>query len=229
MLQDRCSQLSAELALAESKLHAMQDVTSLRTAGAETEHARSEWNSQKVYKCEQLGCLLSHESQALKGLESRGPLVYGCISLHIVMQPQALYSIYRGPPPPMSVTTLPTGECMHAAMKHVGGLAGLFSSMLVEGAANPELVQHGYTTEEERAACGLTQVHPVHCCTFQAHEGLLQSSAALRMGEGHGAIWGGLSGMEGQISWALLYAVARSSEPQRAPACSAAAAWGRSL
>ena len=35
LLQDRCSQLSTELALAESKLHAMQDVASLRTAGAE--------------------------------------------------------------------------------------------------------------------------------------------------------------------------------------------------
>ena len=40
LLQDRCSQLSAELALAESKLHAMQDVTSLRTAGAEFQHTR---------------------------------------------------------------------------------------------------------------------------------------------------------------------------------------------
>ncbi len=34
LLQDRCAKLSAELALAESKLHAMQDVTSLRTAGS---------------------------------------------------------------------------------------------------------------------------------------------------------------------------------------------------
>ncbi|CAL5218690.1 g399 [Coccomyxa viridis] len=75
LLQDRCAKLSAELALAESKLHAMQDVTSLRTA----------------------------------------------------------------------------------AMKHVGQLAGLFSSMLLDGAATPELVQQGYTTEEERSASGLSQ------------------------------------------------------------------------
>ena len=34
LLQDRCAKLSAELALAESKLHAMQDITSLRTAGS---------------------------------------------------------------------------------------------------------------------------------------------------------------------------------------------------
>lgn len=33
LLQDRCAQLAADLTLAESKLHAMQDVTSLRTAG----------------------------------------------------------------------------------------------------------------------------------------------------------------------------------------------------
>ena len=33
LLQDRCSQLASELALAESKLHTMQDITSLRTAG----------------------------------------------------------------------------------------------------------------------------------------------------------------------------------------------------
>ena len=44
LLQDRCSQLSAELALAESKLHAMQDVTSLRTAGAQIQHTPSVWN-----------------------------------------------------------------------------------------------------------------------------------------------------------------------------------------
>lgn len=44
-------------------------------------------------------------------------------------------------------------------MKHVGQLAGLFSSMLLEGAASPELVQQGYTTEEERSASGLSQVH----------------------------------------------------------------------
>ena len=69
----------------------------------------------------------------------------------------------------MPVTTLPTMECMHAAMKHVGLLAGLFSSMLVEGAASPELVQHGYTTEEERTACGLTQVRPMQHSTAQTH------------------------------------------------------------
>ena len=43
-------------------------------------------------------------------------------------------------------------------MKHVGQLAGLFSSMLLDGAASPELVQQGYTTEEERSASGLSQV-----------------------------------------------------------------------
>lgn len=43
-------------------------------------------------------------------------------------------------------------------MKHVGLLAGLFNSMLLEGVASPELVQHGYTTDEERAASGLNQV-----------------------------------------------------------------------
>ena len=102
-------------------------------------------------------------------------------------------------PPLMSLTTLPTRECMHAAMEHVGLLAGLFSSMLVDGAASPELVQHGYTTEEERAACGLTQVHPGHRCTIQAHEGLLKSCAALHMGQGHSARRGGLSGMQEQV------------------------------
>ena len=88
---------------------------------------------------------------------------------------------------------------MHAAMKHVGLLAGLFSTMLMEGAASPELVQHGYTTEEERVACSLTQVHPVHCCTIQAHEGLLKYSAALHMGQGHSARRSGLSGMQEQV------------------------------
>ena len=87
--------------------------------------------------------------------------VHVCILLHMNMQPEALSSIYRVPPPP-SMTRLPSREGMHAAMKHVGLLAGLFSSMLVEGAASPELVQHGYTTEEERAACGLAQVRPMH-------------------------------------------------------------------
>ena len=43
-------------------------------------------------------------------------------------------------------------------MKHVGLLAGLFNSMLLEGVASPELVQHGYTTDEESAASGLNQV-----------------------------------------------------------------------
>ena len=61
LLQDRCSQLSAELALAESKLHAMQDVTSLRTAGAQIQHTCSAWNFQIVYSCEQAGCLLRRE------------------------------------------------------------------------------------------------------------------------------------------------------------------------
>ena len=56
--------------------------------------------------------------------------------------------------------TLSAG-CRGAAMKHVGQLAGLFSSMLLDGAATPELVQQGYTTEEERSASGLSQVHPV--------------------------------------------------------------------
>ncbi len=54
--------------------------------------------------------------------------------------------------------TLSAG-CRGAAMKHVGQLAGLFSSMLLDGAATPELVQQGYTTEEERSASGLSQVH----------------------------------------------------------------------
>ena len=42
-------------------------------------------------------------------------------------------------------------------MKHVGMLAGLFNSMLLDGVASPELIQHGYTTDEERAASGLSQ------------------------------------------------------------------------
>ena len=131
-------------------------------------------------------------------LQSGSLSVYVCILLHINMQPEALSSIYRGPPP-LSMTTLPSRECMHAAMKHVGLLAGLFSSMLVEGAAGPELVQHGYTTEEERAACGLTQVHIVHCCTVQAHTGLSESSAALHMGQGRSTTRGSLSAMQNQV------------------------------
>jgi hypothetical protein len=50
---------------------------------------------------------------------------------------------------------------MHAAMKHVGLLAGLFNSMLLDGVASPELAQHGYTTDEERAASGLSQARPL--------------------------------------------------------------------
>ena len=56
-------------------------------------------------------------------------------------------------------------------MKHVGQLAGLFSSMLLDGAASPELVQQGYTTEEERSASGLSQVRSA-CplkCTHGSH------------------------------------------------------------
>lgn len=52
-------------------------------------------------------------------------------------------------------------DSMHAAMKHVGMLAGLFNSMLLDGVASPELTQHGYTTDEERGASGLSQARPL--------------------------------------------------------------------
>ncbi len=58
-------------------------------------------------------------------------------------------------------------------MKHVGQLAGLFSSMLLDGAATPELVQQGYTTEEERSASGLSQV--LSAFTPQHHLALVTS------------------------------------------------------
>jgi len=71
---------------------------------------------------------------------------------------------------------------MCAAMKHVGQLAGLFSSRLLDGVASPELVQHGYTTDEERAASGLSQVQPgnfshaLHNITSWPEQGTLATS-----------------------------------------------------
>lgn len=33
----------------------------------------------------------------------------------------------------------------------------MFNEMLLEGVAGPELIQHGMTSDEERAACGSSQ------------------------------------------------------------------------
>ena len=43
-------------------------------------------------------------------------------------------------------------------------MAGAFAEMLLEGVASPELSAHGMTTEQERAACGVTQV----CSSWQS-------------------------------------------------------------
>lgn len=43
-------------------------------------------------------------------------------------------------------------------MKQVGGAVTSFQEMLLEGVASPELMQHGLTLEEERAASGTPQV-----------------------------------------------------------------------
>lgn len=57
---------------------------------------------------------------------------------------------------------LQQGSSLHvgAAMKQVGTMVLTFNKMLLEGVAAPELMHFGLTSEEERAACGASQVQP---------------------------------------------------------------------
>jgi hypothetical protein len=48
--------------------------------------------------------------------------------------------------------------CGCAAMRQVGAAVTAFQEMLLEGVAAPELMQHGLTLEEERAASSSPQV-----------------------------------------------------------------------
>ena len=48
-------------------------------------------------------------------------------------------------------------------MRQVGRMSVMFSEMLLEGVASPELIQHGLTSDEERAACGNSQASVVVC------------------------------------------------------------------
>ncbi|EIE25943.1 hypothetical protein COCSUDRAFT_35468 [Coccomyxa subellipsoidea C-169] len=50
-----------------------------------------------------------------------------------------------------------TASLRRLAMKQVGGAVTSFQEMLLEGVASPELMQHGLTLEEERAASGTPQ------------------------------------------------------------------------
>ena len=59
---------------------------------------------------------------------------------------------------------------MSAAMRQVGRMSVIFNEMVLEGVASPELIQHGMTSDEERAACSNSQASMMACKLACDHE-----------------------------------------------------------